>query len=169
MNFSLEWLPWYWWILGIGLIILEVAFPTTFLIWVGVAALATGLLAWLLPMPFALQMVICAALSLLAVWLGKQYFQAAANSDPDTELNTGAHRLVGRQVLVVSDISNGVGRVRVGDSEWRAVGPDVPSGESVTIVDVDGSTLCIDVTSAPSVELLSAPSVELLENTSLKK
>ena len=38
-------------------------------------------------------------------------------------------------------IENGVGRVRVGDSDWRATGPDAPAGSRVRVVGADGSTV----------------------------
>jgi inner membrane protein len=37
--------PWAWWILGIVLLVAEIAVPGNILVWVGVAGLATGLLS----------------------------------------------------------------------------------------------------------------------------
>ena len=40
---------WLWWVLGFGLLIVEMLLPTGFiLLWVGAAALAVGALAWLM-------------------------------------------------------------------------------------------------------------------------
>ena len=39
---------------------------------------------------------------------------------------------------------NGVGKVRVGDGWWRAQGPDLPAGERVKVVGVDGNMLKVE-------------------------
>ena len=49
--------------------------------------------------------------------------------------------LLGETVTVVQAIEGGTGRVRVGDGEWIARGPDTPTGTRVTVVGADGTTL----------------------------
>lgn len=47
-------------------------------------------------------------------------------------------------MTVTAPIVNGVGRVRVGDSEWRATGPDLPTGSRVLVVGAEGTTLEVE-------------------------
>ena len=39
---------------------------------------------------------------------------------------------------------NGQGRVKVGDSLWRARGPDAPAGSQVVVVSAQGSCLNVE-------------------------
>ncbi|MFC4427677.1 NfeD family protein [Deinococcus navajonensis] len=134
--------PWHWWVLGALLLILEVMAPGIFFVWLAMAAFMLGLLVFVLPLPVALQLLLFAALSVAAVVVGRRYVgRLALGGDEGDSVNQGAHRLVGRTVTVTSAIRNGVGRVRVGDSDWRATGPDLPEGTSVLIVSADGTTL----------------------------
>lgn len=135
-------LPWHWWVLGAVLLILEVAAPGVFFVWLALAAFTLGLLVFVLPLSVPLQLLLFAALSVAAVLVGRRYVSRLALGGTEGDsLNTGAHRLVGRTVTVTAAIHNGVGRVRVGDSDWRATGPDLPAGSAVVVTGADGTTL----------------------------
>lgn len=147
----MEWLPtlqriqpWHWWVLGAVLLILEVMAPGMFFVWFALASFTLGLLVFILPLPVAIQLLLFAVLSVVSVLIGRRYVNklVLGGSDGD-EVNQGASRLVGRTVKVTQAIQNGVGRVRVGDSDWRATGPDTPAGASVQIVAADGTTLIV--------------------------
>ncbi|MBZ9712739.1 NfeD family protein [Deinococcus multiflagellatus] len=134
--------PWHWWVLGALLLMLEVAAPGVFFVWLALAAFALGLLVFVLPLPVAVQLLLFAVLSVAAVVLGRRYMARLLPDSPEAErLNQGSHRLVGQTVVVTRAIENGVGRVRVGDGEWRVTGPDTPEGARVLIVAADGATL----------------------------
>ena len=49
----IEWLQqvefWHWWILGVGLVIIEIVAPGAFFLWLGVSAGATGLVLLIFP------------------------------------------------------------------------------------------------------------------------
>ncbi|EYB66841.1 hypothetical protein DEIPH_ctg066orf0027 [Deinococcus phoenicis] len=134
--------PWHWWVLGALLLILEVTLPGVFFVWLALAAFTLGLVVFVLPLPVTVQLLLFAALSVAAVLIGRRYVgRLPVGGDEGDTLNTGAHRLVGRTVTVTAPIVNGVGRVRVGDSDWRATGPDTPVGASVLVVGAEGTTL----------------------------
>lgn len=145
----MEWLPtldrvqpWHWWVLGAVLLILEVAAPGIFFVWLALAAFALGLVVFILPIPVAVQLLLFAILSGVSVFVGKRYInKLALGGTEGDDVNQGASRLVGRTVKVTTAIQNGVGRVRVGDSDWRATGPDTPVGANVQIVAAEGTTL----------------------------
>ncbi|WP_291428074.1 NfeD family protein [Deinococcus sp.] len=134
--------PWHWWVLGALLLILEIAAPGVFFVWLALAAFALGLIVFVLPVPVAVQLLLFAALSVASVLLGRRYLGRLLPSSPESAgLNLGSGRLVGQTVTVTQAIENGVGRVRVADGEWRATGPDLPAGSRVLIVEADGATL----------------------------
>lgn len=136
--------PWHWWVLGAILLILEITAPGIFFVWLALAAFALGLIVFVLPLPVAVQLLLFAGLSLVALSVGKRYVgRLAAANHAASEINTGSSRLVGRTVTVTTPIVNGVGRVRVGDSDWRATGPDTEVGKSVLIVASEGTTLIV--------------------------
>lgn len=137
--------PWHWWVLGATLLILEILAPGVFFVWLALAAFALGLLVFVVPlMPVLIQLLLFAVLCVVSVLVGRRYVNRLALGGHEGDLlNTGASRLVGRTVTVTAPIVNGVGRVRVGDSDWRATGPDTPAGASVLIVSAEGTTLIV--------------------------
>jgi membrane protein implicated in regulation of membrane protease activity len=130
---------------GVILLIAEVIAPGFSLIFVGAAAIATGVLSLLLGLPAALQLAVFAILAFLSVKVGGRRFYASRydySSDP--LLNDRVARLLGRVVVVVEAVDQNGGRVRVGDSEWSARGGPAAVGERVRIVDVDGNCLKVE-------------------------
>lgn len=136
--------PWIgWMIFGVALAIGELVLPGVFLIWIAIAAAVTGAVAWLLPVPATVQIIIFAALCLIATYAGRRWYRDNPVPSTDPMLNDRAARLVGRSVVVVEPIANGEGRVRVDDGTWSATGPDAPVGTRLTVVGSDGTTLLV--------------------------
>jgi inner membrane protein len=136
---------WMWMIGGVLLLIAEVIAPGFSLIFIGAAAIATGLLAMLLGVGLVLQFGLFAILAFLAVRIGGRRFYASRydyTSDP--HLNDRAARLLGKVVVVVQPVDRHGGRVRVGDSEWSARGGPAAVGDRVRIVDIDGNCLKVE-------------------------
>lgn len=138
--------PWHWWVLGALLLLLELAAPGVLFVWLALAAFTLGLVVFVLPLPVALQLLLFSALSVAAFVIGRRYVsRLPGGSEAGDALNVGAGRFLGRTVTVTAPIVNGVGRVRVGDSEWRATGPDLPAGSRVLVVGAEGTTLEVEV------------------------
>jgi len=57
--------------------------------------------------------------------------------------------MVGRQALVVEAIAHGQGRVRLGDGEWLAEGPDMAEGQRVRIIATRGTVLLVEPLALP--------------------
>lgn len=137
-------LYWHWFVLGFGLLIAEVMLPGTFCLWLGMAALGTGLIAWLFPaLGWSAEVVIYAALSLVAVGLWFR-FRPQAKNTPDTGLNQRGKGYVGQVFTLTEAISNGVGKAKVEDGVWLVAGADVPVGSKVRVVAVEGTTLRVE-------------------------
>ena len=140
---------WLWAIGGVLLLIAEVIAPGFFLLFVGAAAVLTGVFTLLFDLNLGPQLILFALYSTLAVMLGKRFYAQPTGVHDDPLLNDRAARLVGKSVLVVDPVDEHGGRVRVGDSEWSARGGPAAAGERVTITGVDGN--CLTVTSTPSL------------------
>lgn len=135
---------WWWLILALILGIAEIIIPGVFLIWLGAAALITGIATLALGLPDAAQFAVFAVTAIVAVYVGRRYFRAHPIESSDPMLNDRAGRLVGETVLVVEPIAGGQGRVKVRDGVWNARGPDMPSGARVRVVGVEGSFLVVE-------------------------
>lgn len=131
-----------WLIVALVLAVAELAVPGVFLIFLGAAAAITALLVLLLPaLTLAAQVGVFAAWSVVAVWLGRRLYRDMPIDSSDPLLNDRAARLLGETVTVTQAIVDGRGRVRVGDGEWPARGPDTPEGGRVRIVGASGTEL----------------------------
>ncbi len=138
--------PWHWWIFGALLLLLELAAPGILFVWLAAAAFVVGLFVFVVPLPVSAQLLLFALLAVLSVYAGRRYVgRLNVGADPEGEL-LGKRGLsyLGRRLTVTEAIHNGVGRVRVGDSVWRARGPDTPAGETVRVVGVEGATLLVE-------------------------
>jgi inner membrane protein len=136
---------WLWLIGGVILLAAELIAPGFSLIFIGAAAIATGLLSVALGLPVTLQLASFAILAFVAARIGGRRFYASRyDYSADPLLNDRAARLLGKVVVVVEAIDSHGGRVRVGDSEWSARGKPAGVGERVRIVDVEGNCLKVE-------------------------
>jgi inner membrane protein len=135
---------WAWLILAAALATAEVLIPGFFLIWFALAAFATGLIALLLPVPIAVQLVLFSVLAVASVYAGRRWFKQNPIESADPKLNDRGARMVGEVVTVVEAIEAGGGRVKVGDSVWSAKGPDTAVGTKVRISGLNGSVLQVE-------------------------
>jgi len=135
---------WIWAIGGVLLLIAEIIAPGFFLVFVGAAAIATGLFTVLFDLGTAPQLVLFAVYSVLAVMAGKRWYAQPHGGDQDLGLNEPARRLIGKTVAVVSAVDEHGGRVRVGDGEWNARGGPAEPGERVKVTGVEGNCVIVE-------------------------
>ena len=144
-----EWLDtisthWFWLSLGLLLGVAEMVAPGFFLMWLGLAALIVGGLDYFLPITVAYQVAMFATLSVLTVFAGKKFLHDNPIETEDAMLNDRGARLTGEIVTVVEAITNGHGRVKVGDSVWSARGVDAAIGSRVRVTGADGAVLLVE-------------------------
>jgi membrane protein implicated in regulation of membrane protease activity len=145
MNFFTQLGVWNWVILGGLLLAVEVLVPGAFMLWLGLAAIATGIIGFILPLSWQIQIVVFAVLSVISVLIGRK-IQPRANIDSDKPfLNRRHDAFVGRVFTLEEPIVHGSGRVRVDDSTWRVTGPDCPAGTKVKVERADGATLIVGI------------------------
>lgn len=144
---------WLWMIGGVLLLIAEIIAPGFFLIFIGAAAIATGLFTLLFNLGIVPELALFAVYAILAVMAGRRFYANRVEATSDARLNDPARRLVGKVVTVVTAVDEHDGRVRVGDGEWSARGGPAAVGDRVRITGVDGN--CLNVEAVPP--LPSAP------------
>ena len=135
---------WAWIALGLVLAVGEMTIPGVFLIWMAGAAIITGVVTWALPISVPLQVVLFAVLSVAAVFIGRNWLRANPIMPADPMMNDRGGRAVGETVLVTQVIEGGEGRVKLGDSEWIAKGPDAEPGTRMRVTAHDGSVLMVE-------------------------
>ncbi len=144
-----EWLNnmaphWAWLTVGVLLCAAEIIAPGFFLVWLGVAAIATGVLAFLLPIGVPMQLGVFAVLAFIALYGARRWLKANPIVSSDPLLNQRGGRLIGEVLTLVTAIENGRGRARVGDGEWPVRGPDAAEGTKVLVVSADGGVLVVE-------------------------
>ena len=137
--------PWSWIILGLVLMGLELLAPGVFLLWLGLAAMLTGVIDGAFDLSWQTAALVFAILSVGAVLVGRAVSRHRDEEDGGRPpLNRRGASLVGHVFTLDSPIVGGSGRIRVDDSSWRIVGPDAPAGASVRVVRVEGATLVVE-------------------------
>ena len=136
---------WHWWVFAIVLIILEVFSPGAFFMWMGAAAGVTGLTLLIVPeLSWQMQFVIFAVMSIAAILIGKTFFNRKSANIADPTLSQLETELTGNIYTVEKPIINGSGRIQVGESTWKAQGPDCEAGSPVKVVGVRGAVLVVE-------------------------
>lgn len=136
---------WLWLIGGIVLLTAELIAPGFFLIFIGAAGIATGLLSLALGLPLTLQLLAFAILTFVLVKVvGRRFYASRYDVSTDPMLNDRVARLLGKVVVVVEAVDANDGRVRVADGEWSARGGPAAVGDRVRVVDVEGNCLKVE-------------------------
>lgn len=131
------------WIIG-GLIIaaLEMIVPGFVIIWFGVAAVVTGILALFVRNTYV-QLGTFAVMSGLLVFLAQWISRRITRPEPEP---AGANRMPGAVGVVVQKIVPGeVGRVKVTGEEWRAeANVALAPGRRIRVLRVEGTRLIVE-------------------------
>ncbi|MBB3227321.1 hypothetical protein FHW69_001944 [Luteibacter sp. Sphag1AF] len=137
-------LHYLWWIVALLLIGGEVLLPGYFMLWIGFASAAMGVVLLFIPglgpVAQALVFALFSFVSCFAYW---KYIRPRVDSIPvgNERLNRRGEQLIGQRYELIEPIVNGRGKARVGDGMWLVSGPDLPVGTMVEVTGVDGTTL----------------------------
>ncbi len=135
---------WVWVAIGLALAALELIVPGVYLIWLAVAALIVGLLTFVIDLGVVAQVVNFVFLALIIAYSAKRFLRDRPIVSSDPLMNKRGGRLVGDTAVVTTPLDGGTGRVRHGDSEWLARGPDLEAGARVRITGSDGAILLVE-------------------------
>ena len=136
---------WHWLIFGILLVVLEVLAPGVIFLWMGIAAMVTGVMFYFIPgMEWEYQFILFAILSIVSVGGYRLYVRKHPVVDEQPALNRRGQQYVGRILTVTSDIEDGTGKASVDDSQWVVNGADCSAGSKVKVTEVNGTTLHVE-------------------------
>jgi membrane protein implicated in regulation of membrane protease activity len=140
---------WNWMILGTVLLALEILTPGVYLLWLGIAAIITGLLSFAFWETafwgWQVQILAFLDLTIVSVLIGRRVFPTTGTADTDQPLlNQRERQLVGRTATLEEPIVEGRGRIRLGDTLWRISGPDLPAGARVRVIATVNGELTVE-------------------------
>ena len=152
--------PWHWLVLGFSLMIAEIFVPTFASLWFGTAAIIVAALAWLLPVPLMLQVLVWLGLSVLFLFAWVKYIKPLSISRKKAAQSN--HLIIGETgMIVIKPQKNLSGMVRFnvpiwGADEWpcRTAGVNVEAGDRVVVLKVASDELIV----APT-QRLKAPKI----------
>ena len=135
---------WNWLIVGAIFLALELFAPGAFMLWLGIAALAVGLISFAIDWSWQSQLVTFALLSLALVPAWRHYAPKVEKPTDSPLLNRRSESYVGRVFTLDNPIVDGIGRVRIDDTIWRVAGPDSAAGSRVRVVRAEGANLFVE-------------------------
>jgi len=135
-----------WLILGVLLLVLEVVTGTTYILWPAVAALIVGIITFVLPLGWEMQFLLFFILSAILLVVGHKVIRPKMKGGEPSDLNDRARTMVGMRVKAVANFETGLGRVQVGDTQWRASIHDgnPEAGSELRVISVKGTTLQVE-------------------------
>ena len=145
----MEWLNqidyWHWLVAAVVLVVLEILSPGVFFMWLGVAAAVVGGVLWLIPeLSWQTQFVLFAVFSVVSIGVARMVLARRPIATDQPALNRRGEQYIGRTLVLSEPIENGIGKVRVDDTQWRVEGPDAPAGRRVRVTGVDGAVLKVE-------------------------
>ena len=144
-DLFIEYGAWSWLIIGLVLLGLELLLPGGVFVWLGVAAIVTALVEFVHPLDWPFQIGVFGVLGILSIFVWLRVLRARGGGATDRPLlNRRAERHIGEEIVLNEPISDGFGRVPIGDTVWRVAGPDMPAGRKVRIVGHEGAVLKVE-------------------------
>jgi membrane protein implicated in regulation of membrane protease activity len=136
---------WTWITLGLALLGLELLAPGIFFMWLGIAAIAVGLVAFFNDMSWQVEVALFVVFAIASIIVGRRFFARQGDETTDTPgLNERGKSHLGREITLAEPLVGGTGRVKIGDTMWRIEGPDLPAGARVRVSAVRGALLEVE-------------------------
>ncbi len=135
---AFDW-TWAWIIVGAIIAGLEILMPGMFLLWIGLGAVATGLVLARHPeLPLAWQMLVFAVSMVSSIGLGLWIQRRSGRTRGSRFLNRELRAMIGQSYIATAPFTVGHGRIKVQDSSYAAVSDErIEAGEVVEVVAIE--------------------------------
>ena len=136
------------WFSAAGLLVLsDLIFGANFfLLWLGFCALVVGGVVYFIPsISWQWQCLHYFLLSTLCLVFWRNYLSKNITTSDSPLLNKRTKQFVGNTYTLATDITNGKGKVKIGDTLWLVNGPDAKEGMSVKVTSADGICLNVEI------------------------
>lgn len=136
---------WYWWVIAVFLLVVEILTPGFFFLWMSVSGVVTGLCVWLIPsLSLDIQILIFSVLSVLTITLWRLYGKKHPIKTDQPLLNKRGAQYVGRVFNLHEAIENGQGKIKVDDTIWKVHGEDCGLNSKVKVVACRGTVFDVE-------------------------
>ncbi len=133
-----------WFLIGLGLLLLELALPGFVLIFFGIGAWLTAIGHVIFDYNLNIQILVFLVTSLLGLILLRKVLKNRFFDRKKDEIRDQLEEFKGHTAVVRSDFENGTGRVEFKGTNWKAVGDDtLKNGDQVVIDKKDNLTLYV--------------------------
>ncbi len=131
-----------WFLIGLGLLVLELILPGLVILFFGVGAWVTAGVCAISDISLNWQISIFLAASLVGLALLRKYLKKRFFSKRDTEIQDQLEEFVGQKARAVEVFTDGVGKVEFKGTRWSAICDEpVSKGQWVTILSKDSLNL----------------------------
>lgn len=141
--------PWHWLVFGFLLMIAEIFIPTFASLWFGAAAVIVAALAWFLPVPIVIQILIWLSLSILFMFAWIKYIKPLSMDRRKASLS-GSTIIGETGMVIVKPSAKGLGMLRFsvpifGADEWvcRSTDDTIQAGDRVVVTGIEGDELIV--------------------------
>ena len=143
---GLEIVFWYWWVLAVFLLGIEILAPGFFFLWLSLSGFVVGTILLLIPLTsLEIQLLIFATLSIVSIFIWRRY---GIQHRPETDhplLNKRGAQYIGRTFSLIEPIENGRGKIKVDDSIWTVQGEDCPLETKVEVIAIKGTLFDVKI------------------------
>lgn len=134
-----------WFLVGLGLLLLELVLPGLVILFFGAGAWITALVCAFTNINLNLQILIFLVASLLGLVLLRKYLKARFFNRSNKEIDDQLEEFIGRKALVIDDFKDGAGKVEFKGTRWTArCSEPVSKGDWVIIRSKDSLTFNVE-------------------------
>ncbi|MCK5134322.1 MAG: NfeD family protein [Bacteroidales bacterium] len=133
-----------WFLVGLGLLLLELVLPGLVILFFGAGAWITALVCAFLDINLNWQILIFLVASLLGIVLLRRYLKKRFFGKKDKETEDQLEEFIGRKAKAIEDFKDGAGKVDFKGTRWSARSDAaVSKGKWVTIQSKESLTLYV--------------------------
>ena len=123
-----------WFLVGLGLLLLELVLPGLVILFFGAGAWVTALVCAFTNINLNLQILIFLVASLLGLVLLRKYLKKRFFGRTDKEIEDQLEEFIGRKAKAIDDFKDGAGKIEFKGTRWSATcSESVSKGEWVII------------------------------------
>jgi membrane protein implicated in regulation of membrane protease activity len=136
---------WYWWVIALILLVVEILAPGFFFLWMAISGFVTGAMVFLIPaISMNVQVLVFALLSVATIIVWKFYGKKHPIESDHPLLNKRGAQYIGRVFNLYKPIINGQGKIKVDDSIWKVHGEDCTIDNRVKVIAVRGTVFDVE-------------------------
>ncbi|MFA5920621.1 MAG: NfeD family protein [Methylococcaceae bacterium] len=136
---------WYWWVIALMLLVVEILAPGFFFLWMAISGFITGAMVLLIPSTsMNMQILVFSVLSVATILVLKFYGKKHPIESDHPLLNKRGNQYIGRVFSLYEPIKNGQGKIKVDDSIWKVHGEDCNINSRVKVIAIRGTVFDVE-------------------------